>query len=125
LTATGATRQSSGGRKQSQGFANKKLMAKVKHIGLVKFKEGTSDEQIKTIFDSILDITETIPGIEDYVSGPNSSPEGLNQGYTHALVMTFSDPAARDAYLPHPEHERVKTLLMPVVESLLIFDFEV
>jgi hypothetical protein len=100
-------------------------MSKVKHIGLVKFKEGTPAEQIQNVFDSILDITETIPGIEDYVSGPNSSPEGLNQGYTHALIMTFTDAAARDAYLPHPEHERVKTLLMPLIETLLIVDFEV
>ena len=100
-------------------------MAKVKHIGLVKFKEGTPDDQIQNVFDRILDITESIAGIEDYVSGPNSSPEGLNQGYTHAFIMTFTDAAARDAYLPHPEHERVKALIMPVVDSLLVVDFEV
>ena len=100
-------------------------MPKVKHIALVKFKDGTTQAQIEDIFANILDITETVPGIEDYVSGPNSSPEGLNQGYTHALVMTFTDAAARDAYLPHPENERVKSLLMPTVESTLVFDFEV
>jgi hypothetical protein len=100
-------------------------MSKVKHIALVKFKEGTSNEQIQELFDQILDITETIPGIEDYVSGPYSSPEGLNQGYSHGLIMTFVDAAARDAYLPHPEHERVKGLIMPHVDSLLTFDFEV
>jgi len=100
-------------------------MAKVKHIALVKFKEGTSEQQIEKLFDEILDITETISGIEDYVSGTNMSPEGLNQGYTHGLIMTFTDAAARDAYLPHPEHERVKALLLPQVDSVLVFDFEV
>lgn len=100
-------------------------MPKVKHIALVRFKEGTSEEQIQAIFDSLLDITETIPGIEDYVSGPYSSSEGLNQGYTHGFIMTFTDAAARDAYLPHPEHERVKAMIMPTVESLVVFDFEV
>jgi hypothetical protein len=100
-------------------------MAKVKHIALIKFKEGTSEEQIGQLFDELLDITETIPGIEDYVSGTNTSPEGLNQGYTHGLIMTFTDAAARDAYLPHPEHERVKSLLMAHVDSLIVFDFEV
>jgi hypothetical protein len=100
-------------------------MPKVKHIALVKFKEGTPEDQIDQIFDDILDITESVPGLEDYVSGPNSSPQGLSQGYTHAYVMTFTDVAARDAYLPHPEHERVKTLISPVLESLLVFDFEV
>jgi len=100
-------------------------MSKIKHIALVKFKEGTSEQQIEKIFDEILDITETISGIEDYVSGTNMSPEGLNQGYTHGLIMTFTDAGARDAYLPHPEHERVKGLILPHVDSILVFDFEV
>jgi hypothetical protein len=100
-------------------------MSKVKHIALLKFKEGTSEEQIANIFDNILDITETIPGIEDYVSGPNSSAEGHNQGYTHGFIMTFTDAAARDQYLIHPEHQRVVAHIMPQIESLLVFDFEV
>jgi hypothetical protein len=100
-------------------------MAKVKHIALIKFKDGTSEEQIAQIFDELLDITENIPGIEDYVSGAHSSPESLNQGYSHGLIMTFTDAAARDAFLPHPEHERVKAMMMPQVESLIVFDFEV
>ena len=37
-------------------------------------------------------------------------PRGSSQGYTHALIMTFTDAAARDAYLPHPENERVKAV---------------
>jgi hypothetical protein len=100
-------------------------MSKVKHIALVKFKEGTSEQQIEKLFDEILDITETIAGIEDYVSGANMSPENLNQGHTHGLIMTFTDAASRDAYLTHPEHERVKALILPHVDSVLVFDFEV
>ncbi|MHC1766355.1 MAG: Dabb family protein [Verrucomicrobiia bacterium] len=100
-------------------------MQKVKHITLLKFKEGTAEDQVQSIFDSILDITESVPGIEDYVSGPNSSPEGLSQGYTHALIMTFSDSAARDAYLSSPSHEQVKGLIDPVLDARLVIDFEV
>jgi hypothetical protein len=100
-------------------------MSKVKHIALIKFKEGTSEEQIDKLFGEIMDITEVIPGIEDYVAGKNMSPEGLNQGFTHAFIMTFQDAAARDAYLPHPEHERVKALILPMTESVIVLDFEV
>lgn len=99
-------------------------MAKVKHIALIKFKEGVSDETINGLFDELLNMTEVIPGIEDYVSGKNSSPENLNQGYTHGFVMTFESAEARDAYLPHAEHERLKALVLPQVESVLVFDFE-
>jgi hypothetical protein len=104
---------------------HEQLMSKVKHIMLLKFKEGTPQEQINNIFDNVLDITESIAGIEDYVSGPNMSTEGLAHGFTHGLIMTFSDAAARDAYLPHPEHERVKAMIEPLVDAVLVIDFEV
>ncbi len=100
-------------------------MAKVKHIALIKFKEGTTEEQMNACFDALLDLSETIPGIEDYVSGPNSSPEGLNEGYSHGFVMTFTDAAARDAYLAHPDHEKLKNEVLPRVDKVIIFDFEV
>ena len=100
-------------------------MAKVKHIGLIKFKEGTSEEQINNLFDQLLELTENIDGIQDYVSGPNTSTEGFNQGLTHGFIMTFTDAAALSAYLPHPEHQRFKELILPLTESVVIFDFEV
>jgi len=100
-------------------------MSKVKHIVLLKFKEGTTEEQITKFFEDVLELSETVPGIDDYVSGGNCSPEGSNQGMTHGFIMTFSDLAARDAYIVHPEHERLKTMAMPMVESILVFDFEV
>jgi len=100
-------------------------MAKVKHIALLKFKEGTAEDQIQKIFDELMELSESVPGIEDYVAGPNNSPEGLSKGYTHGFVMTFTDAAARDAYLPHPEHERFKAGALPHVEDVAILDFEV
>jgi hypothetical protein len=110
---------------QARDRSNKNIMSKVKHIGLIKFKEGTAQDQIDSLFQEIMDMSETVPGIEDYVSGENSSPEGLNQGFTHAFIMTFTDTAARDAYLPHPDHERIKGLLLPHVDAVAVFDFEV
>lgn len=100
-------------------------MAKVKHIGLIKFKAGTTEDQINGLFENLLDLSESVEGLEDYVSGPNSSPEGLDNGFTHAFVMTFADAAARDAYLPHPEHQRFKETFSPLFESIIVLDFEV
>ena len=100
-------------------------MAKVKHIALIKFKDGTPQEQIDKVFDELMDISETISGVEDYVSGPNNSPEGQSQGHTHGFIMTFEDVTARDAYLNHPDHVRVKKEILPYVDSVLVFDFEI
>jgi hypothetical protein len=66
-----------------------------------------------------------VPGVQDYVAGTNNSPENLNQGFTHGFVMTFENVAARDAYLPHPDHERVKASVLPFIDSVLVFDFEI
>lgn len=98
---------------------------KVKHVALIKFKEATAQENVDRVFEQILDLTENVPGIEDYVAGTNNSPESLNDGFTHGFVMTFSDAGARDSYLSHPEHERVKTEVMPYIDRVLVFDFEV
>jgi len=97
----------------------------VKHIVLLKFKAEISEEQVTKFFDDLLEVTENIPGVDDYISGTNISSEGFNQGFTHGAVLTFGDTAARDAYLAHPEHEKFKAAALPMVDSVLVFDFEV
>jgi quinol monooxygenase YgiN len=100
-------------------------MAKIKHIVFIKFKDSTTPEQVDEVFNQLLDLSEAVEGIEDYVAGPNNSPQGLSQGYTHAFIMTFTDAAARDAYLPHPEHKKFEEAALPQVESVAVVDFEV
>jgi len=100
-------------------------MSKVKHIALIKFKEGTTQDQIDKVFDDLLELSESIPGIEDYVAGDDFTSEGLNQGFTHGFIMTFQDRSARDAYMTHAEQERVKALVAPFFDAVLVFDFEV
>jgi hypothetical protein len=99
-------------------------MARVKHIALVQFKTDTTPEQIDQVFGTLLDLSESIPGVEDYISGPNNSPEGLNAGHTHAFVMTMTDTAARDAYLTHPEHQAFVAWALPLIEKVTVVDFE-
>jgi hypothetical protein len=44
---------------------------------------------------------------------------------TEVVIVTFSDAAARDGYLVHPEHIRFSTWLgeLDLVEDLVIVDF--
>jgi quinol monooxygenase YgiN len=100
-------------------------MPKVKHTVFLKFRDTTTPEQIEQVFNNLLDLSEAVEGIEDYVAGPNNSPQGLSQGYTHGFIMTFADAAARDAYLPHPEHKAFEEKALPLIESVAVVDFEV
>lgn len=99
-------------------------MARVKHIALIQFKAVTTPEQIDQICSNLLDLSESIPGVEDFVVGPNNSPENLSGGHTHAFVMTLTDTAARDAYLTHPEHLAFVASAQPLFEKVTVVDFE-
>ena len=99
-------------------------MSQIQHMVLLKFKPEVTHEKIEDIFNSLAQLQQLIPGITYLASGPYSSNEGLNQGYTHGFLMTFESASARDAYLPHPEHERFKAEIFPCLDNFIIFDFE-
>lgn len=99
-------------------------MPAIKHIVLLKFKPTTTDKIIKDLFRQLDELKGLIPGIRSFVWGPYSSDEGMHQGYTHGFVMVFESAKHRDDYLPHPEHERVKSAIIPNIDDVIAFDFE-
>jgi hypothetical protein len=99
-------------------------MKKVHHLVLLKFKPATPPASITALFQALVRLKEVIDGIEGFRGGAYSSPEGLNQGFTHGFVMTFTSAAARDGYLTHAEHERVKEQFLPGGADVIAFDFE-
>ncbi len=96
----------------------------IQHIVLIKPRDGVEPAAMTRLVDALAALPGTIPGITGYTWGTNASPEGLNRGYTHGFVMTFEDAAARDAYLPHPDHTAIGPLMQPVAEEVLVFDLE-
>ena len=103
-------------------------MAQIKHVVLMRFRASTSEPKIRQIFAALAGLGPKIPGLLDFSGGRYSSGEGLNKGFTHGFVMTFADAASRDAYLPHPEHEKVKQLIFPELDGgldgVVAFDWE-
>lgn len=95
----------------------------VRHFGVFKFKPTISEEQIAECFHTMKDMVEKIPGLLAMEHGPYNSNEGLNDDFTHGFIMTFDTPESRDAYLPHPLHEKVKELVVPRLERVVVFDF--
>ena len=98
-------------------------MPKVQHIVLLKFKPG-ADDRAKPLIAALDGLRQHLNGFLHFSAGPYSSPEGLNRGFTHGCVMTFADTAARNHYLTHPDHEKVKEQFLPFVEEVVAFDFE-
>lgn len=99
-------------------------MPQIKHMVILQFKPEVPQATIDDLFQQLADLQSKIDGILDYSGGPYSSDEGLNGGYTHGFCMTFTDAAARDAYLPHPDHEVVKGNIIPNIDGVIAFDYE-
>jgi len=92
---------------------------------MFQFKEGVLDSQIKECFETMQAMVGKIPGLLNMEHGPYDSTEGLNDGYTHGFIMSFDNPESRETYLPHPIHEDVKALVLPLLEKVVVFDFNV
>lgn len=97
----------------------------VRHVVAFKYKAGASADQIQQVTDAFRALATSIPGITAMEDGVNNSPEGKNLGFTHVYMLTFEDAAARDAYLPHPEHEQFGRLLgrLGIVADSFVIDF--
>ena len=94
------------------------------HIVLIKRKPNVAADGIGGFSRVLASLPRLIPGIAGYHWGANVSPEGIGRGYEYGFVMTFEDAAARDAYLPHPEHAAIRPFMDAVAAEVLVFDIE-
>ena len=97
----------------------------VRHIVVFKYKPEATPQQVRQVTDAFRDLKNKIPGITAFEDGVNNSPEKKNLGFTHVYMLTFEDVAARDAYLPHPEHAKFGQLLgkLGVVADVFVVDY--
>lgn len=100
----------------------------VRHVVVFKYKKDAAPDKIAQVTRAFRDLKGKIPGITAFEDGINNSPEGKNLGFTHVYQLTFESVAARDAYLPHPAHEKVKAQVLALLDGglsgALAFDFE-
>ena len=102
---------------------------KVMHNVVLALKEDATKEEINKIFQTLVDFKEKNldAGIVSFTWGPYQSHEGLNNGFNYGFSIVFESIAARDAYIPHPEHDRVKSYIVPCLKdglnSIVAFDW--
>ncbi len=98
-----------------------------KHIVLVKIRADVTEEEVQRAIAPLAALQGQIPGLTAFSSGPNNSPEGGTQGFTHGFVMDFADAAARDAYLPDPRHAAAAAGFRAIREpegGVLVVDYD-
>jgi hypothetical protein len=100
--------------------------SRVFHVVAFKYKESVTEAQKQEIQDAFAALKKSIPQILSLDYGKNISPEGFNQGFTHAWVLTFANEKDRDAYLVHPEHKKFGKMLGGKLaeKGVFVVDFE-
>ncbi|MCB1379441.1 MAG: Dabb family protein [Alphaproteobacteria bacterium] len=97
----------------------------IRHVVLCRFKP---DADVAGTFAALKALQQKIPGILAITCGADMSPEGLQKGYTHGFIVDFANAAARDTYLPHPEHQKVGAMIVAAtvggIEGLAVVDWE-
>lgn len=95
----------------------------LRHVVLFKYKPEVTAAQLDEINRAFQDLKNQIPEVRDFERGINNSPEGLDKGFTHGYLISFSSEEDRAAYLPHPAHKKFVELLGGKLEEPLVFDY--
>ncbi len=96
----------------------------LQHLVLLRFKPTASAADITAIEAAFCALRTLVPGVAALEWGLDASPEGLAKGFTHAFLLSFAGAAQRDAYLPHPAHQAFVAQLKPVLDDVLVIDYE-
>ncbi|MFZ5675874.1 MAG: Dabb family protein [Pseudomonadota bacterium] len=101
----------------------------IRHVVLINFRPELDEPAVSRALHSVVKLKDRIEGILAVTVGANNSPENVEKGFRHGFVVDFRDAAARDAYLPHPEHVKVGKALVEAaqggIQGILVFDYEV
>lgn len=94
----------------------------IRHIVLFRIKPEFKAE-IPTLVQNFYTMKGRVEGLVDLEAGADIL--GSERSYDIALVCTFTDRAAFDAYQTHPLHQPIRKRMHEVRESSVACDFNV
>ncbi len=97
----------------------------IRHVLLLEFKLGVTESDMLSVFKEFESMPSKVDGVLSVEWGLNNSPENINRGFTHCVFMTFADEQGRNNYLPHPEHELLKAKLDPLLDNIIVLDYQI
>ncbi|MES0883847.1 Dabb family protein [Roseibium sp. SCP14] len=101
----------------------------IRHIVLIKFQTGVSEEKIGELFQELHAIRSEVPGILSITAGRSESPEKIERGYMHGFVADFESWEALETYQNHPDHKALGAKLVANavggLDGILVLDIPV
>lgn len=93
----------------------------IRHVLLGKFRTSASEEQRQDIINELHALRHSIPEIREWSVGKQALPS--NTAYDFALVSGFENIEALERYRNHPDHIRIKNLLIETADMAVV-DYE-
>lgn len=101
----------------------------IRHIVLTKFKPETGEDKIAKIYNGLSELTNKLPGANNFTGGRSESPEEIERGYMHGFVIDFDSWEALAHYAEHPEHQALGGQLVDNavggIDGILVLDLDV
>jgi hypothetical protein len=94
----------------------------LQHYVLIKYKDSASDEHISEFCRRMLDLRNSIAGIEHLEIGRDILHD--DRSWDLILIMRFASVGELRAYQQHPEHQKVMVFNQPFVAGVASVDFE-
>lgn len=98
----------------------------IRHIVLVKFIEGLSNDEIADMWRELQEIAPKIKGLSHIYAGKSQSPEQIERGYMHGFTVDLDSWEALAAYQDHPDHKALGARLVANakggLDGILVFD---
>jgi stress responsive alpha/beta barrel protein len=99
------------------------------HIVLFRPKSNLSETSRADMFSALSAAATDIPSVRRFHVG-NRITHGrpyehlMEQSYPFAAVIEFEDLAGLQAYLNHPQHEKLGALFYELLDAGLVYDYE-
>jgi hypothetical protein len=89
----------------------------ISHCVFIRYRADATDAMRDDIYKGLQALKPRIPGLSNIVIGANSSPEGLDKGFSEGFIVTFRNAEARDQYLADEEHTKVGVKMIAAAEG--------
>ncbi|CAO2143289.1 unnamed protein product [Urochloa humidicola] len=109
--------------RRALSFWSARAMGEVKHLCLVKFKEGVA---VEDVLKGMTDLVAQMDMVKSFEWGQDVlNQEMLTQGFTHVFSLTFASADDLTTYMGHEKHAAFAGTFMAALEKVVVMDFPV
>jgi hypothetical protein len=98
------------------------------HVVLFRPRPGVTDLNKQAMLNALRDASEGIPSVRRFHIGMRVKhgpqyEQAMTEDYPYAAIIEFDDLVGLQAYLKHPNHQRLGELFYELLDAGLAYDY--